>query len=74
MKTNPPNDLICIGCGKRPYEIEEYIMAGRETDLTPTEYVQMEEGTLNHENGHFLCTDCWIKAGMPSSPTGWVAP
>jgi len=37
-------------------------------------YVQQEEGTLNFQNGHFLCTACYILAGMPSSPTGWVAP
>jgi hypothetical protein len=42
--------------------------------LTPDRYVQAEEGTLNPQNGHFLCTSCYIEAGMPSSPAGWVAP
>lgn len=37
-------------------------------------YVLMEEGTLNPNNGHFLCDDCYIKAGMPSAPGGWVCP
>lgn len=38
------------------------------------EYLRYEEGTYNHENGHFLCTPCYIEAGMPSSPRGWRAP
>jgi hypothetical protein len=38
------------------------------------DYVRSGEGTYNHENGHFLCTPCYIKAGMPSSPRGWRAP
>ena len=37
-------------------------------------YVRNEEGTLNPTNGHFLCDSCYIKAGQPSSPTGWVCP
>jgi hypothetical protein len=37
-------------------------------------YVRNEEGTYNQDNGHFLCTDCYIKAGMPSSSLGWVCP
>jgi hypothetical protein len=40
---------------------------------TPERYVWAEEGTLNPKNGHFLCTEDYIKAGMPSSPQGWVA-
>lgn len=45
------------------------------SDCTPTEYVLAEEGTLNSENGHFLCTSCYIKAGQPSAPfPGWKCP
>lgn len=65
---------ICIGCGKRPDELDEYIEAAKEAETSPDLYVQLEEGTYNTENGHFLCTPCYIKAGMPSSPEGWVAP
>jgi hypothetical protein len=28
--------------------------------------VREEEGTYNPANGHFLCTHCYIAAGMPS--------
>jgi hypothetical protein len=72
-------ELICVGCNKRPNELAEYVSAASEAhsgvaDMTADDYVWQEEGTLNRENGHFLCTNCYIKAGMPSSRRGWVAP
>jgi hypothetical protein len=67
--------LLCVGCNKKPEEIQEMIdMAEAEEYDTPSDFVWENEGTLNTQNGHFLCTDCYIKAGMPSSPTGWKAP
>ena len=67
-------ELICIGCRKAPHEISEYVDAAREDDVSPARYVATEEGTLNPENGHFACTECYVAMGMPSSPSGWVAP
>lgn len=68
--------LVCIGCNQTPGEIGEYSPISTGEDMTPDEYVWMEEGTLNRENGHFLCTDCYIKAGQPSLPfpDRWIAP
>lgn len=65
---------ICIGCHKNPDQIEEYIKMGELEDMTPNDYVREEEGTYNRKNGHFVCTNCYIEMGMPSSPTGWIAP
>jgi hypothetical protein len=65
--------LRCNGCGKSPSELTCYTML-LEPGQSADDYVMKEEGTLNFENGHFLCDECYIKAGMPSSPTGWVAP
>ena len=65
---------LCIKCMKFPREIPEYVDAAREEDMTPDEFVRQEEGTYNPSNGHFLCTDCYVKAGMPSTPRGWFAP
>jgi len=70
---------ICIGCNKVPSDIEEYIEAAKENGpghgMTPEVYVRLEEGTYNPENGHFLCTDCYIARGMPTAPSiRWVAP
>ena len=38
------------------------------------DYIRKEEGTYNPETRHFLCDDCYIKAGMPTSPSGWKCP
>jgi hypothetical protein len=65
---------VCNGCGKTPEELEEYSAELTGSTLTPTQYVRVEEGTYNPRNGHFLCTACYIKAGMPSEAGGWVAP
>jgi hypothetical protein len=67
-------ELICIGCRKAPAEIDEYKEMGEVEDMTPEDFVRREEGTYNRENGHFVCTDCYIKIGQPSSSRGWVAP
>jgi hypothetical protein len=64
----------CIGCGKSPDQLSEYVDAAAIEDITPNEYLKSEEGTLNHENGHFACTVCYVKMGMPSSSRGWKAP
>ena len=66
----------CMGCGKTPEQIEEYVESAREdgNGETPSEFVTHEEGTYNPENGHFLCTACYINWGMPSSPVGWKCP
>jgi hypothetical protein len=69
-----PPQPYCTGCDKTPEEIDEYVICAKEDGMTPTEWVRREEGTLNPANGHFLCTDCYIRAGMPSTPYGWVAP
>lgn len=65
---------LCIGCNKRPEEIEEYVEMGDVESMTPNSFVLLFEGTLNRSNGHFLCTDCYEKAGSPSSREGWHAP
>lgn len=66
--------MICIGCGKAPNEIGKYVEMAELEGISPEQYVRNEEGTLNLENGHFACTDCYIRMGMPSSPRGWKAP
>lgn len=66
--------LICIGCSKAPSELDEYVGWAEFEGMTADDYCWEEEGTLNRENGHFLCTGCYVKAGMPSSPRGWQAP
>ncbi|MCX8074167.1 MAG: hypothetical protein N2749_01085 [Clostridia bacterium] len=56
---------VCIGCGKSPNEIREYIRFADEENMTPEEYVRLYEGTYNSCNGHFYCTKCYIETGTP---------
>lgn len=71
---DPPKP-ICTGCNKTPGDIEEYVDMAVEYKYHDVDaWVRRHEGTYNPENGHFLCTDCYVKAGMPSSLTGWKAP
>jgi hypothetical protein len=68
---------ICTGCNKTADEIPEYIEAAADAEMTVEQYVREEEGTYNPSNGHFLCTSCYINAGMPASKPGqpgWIAP
>ena len=61
-------------CERSPSDIPEYVEAAKEDDVTPDQYVVDNEGTFNPKSGHFACTDCYIRLGMPSSANGWVAP
>jgi hypothetical protein len=68
METRPYDPY----CNRHPDEIPEYIE--RSTYSHPDEYVRLNEGTYNRENGHFACTECYIRLGCPSSSYGWKAP
>ncbi len=61
-------------CKRFADQIEEYVELAELEETTPDEYVRTEEGTYNPKNGHFLCTTCYVAAGMPSGPRGWVCP
>lgn len=67
---------FCTGCNKPATEIDEYIEYASDNGISVQQYVEEEEGTYNQENGHFLCTDCYIEAGMPALPypARWIAP
>lgn len=70
---------ICTGCNKRPEELEDFADWEDEGYESSDDMCRQEEGTYNPENGHFLCTPCYIKAGMPANHytgpgSGWVAP
>jgi len=65
---------ICQGCNKPASELDEYKQAASEDDMDVNDYIRSEEGTYNPANGHFLCTPCYVEAGMPSSSHGWVCP
>lgn len=65
-----PYDPSCKTYAKDMNHLDAYLNPGQSRE----DYVKNEEGTYNRSNGHFLCDDCYIKIGCPSSPTGWVCP
>lgn len=73
LRKSTPQNPFCVGCGRSPYEIDEYVL-NPEGDPDTIRFVRKNEGTFNQRNGHFACTECYIKLGQPSSPSGWVAP
>lgn len=66
--------LRCNGCGLPPRQIELLCAAGFLAQMSADEYVWQRESTLNRRNGHFLCPPCFVSAGSPTSPVGWMAP
>jgi hypothetical protein len=82
MELPTPYDPMCEHFARDMEYLDTYIeaeeLADPEAALTQgelrEEYVRQNEGTYNPENGHFLCDACYIRAGTPSSPTGWKCP
>lgn len=59
----------CIGCGKTPAELPEYISMAEVEETTPEQAMIENEGTFDRfERDRFYCTTCYIKAGMPLLP------
>lgn len=59
--------MKCKCCGKKPSEINEYVVYAKiEGYDNPEDFVREEEGTYNPETKQFYCTQCYIKLGMPS--------
>lgn len=67
---NAPYDPMC----KLFASEMDYLDTFREPDQTRASYVIENEGTYNSANGHFLCDTCYVRAGMPTAPNGWVCP
>lgn len=75
MKSRDELQIICFRCKRVPSQIDEYVH-NPEDDPDPVRFVMEEEGTYNPENGHFCCTECYIKIGMPTGGEfgRWIAP
>jgi len=65
-----PYDPMCNTLARDMHWLDFY----KDENQTRENYVIENEGTYNPYNGHFLCDECYTKAGMPSSPTGWKCP
>jgi hypothetical protein len=77
-----PYDPICERYAGDMDDYDTFIFESEEDEaargpVTPEmreNYVISDEGTYNHLNGHFTCDTCFIRIGMPSSPSGWKCP
>lgn len=61
--------LRCMLCNKTPEQIPEYKSYARMEEVTPEEFVRENEpiGCWGpHSRDKFYCTNCYVKAGMPS--------
>ena len=66
-----PYDPMCNRLAKDMAYLDGFL---EHPNQTRAQYVVANEGTYNRANGHFTCDTCYIKAGMPTSPYGWVCP
>ncbi|MFA1819035.1 hypothetical protein ACDX78_02325 [Virgibacillus oceani] len=57
--------MHCPFCKRKPNEIPEYVQQANQEEMSPVEYVRMDEGTYHPQTDLFCCTDCYIKQGMP---------
>ena len=60
------HEIHCSICNRKPEEISEYIDMAEVEGGTPSENVIRNEGTYSPMTGHFYCTTCYIKLGMPN--------
>lgn len=68
MFPKPPKDEVieCPYCGKHPNDLEEYVEAAKEENVSVVEYVKYNENTYCQFTGCFVCTSCYVNIGMPS--------
>ena len=57
--------LKCPYCDREPVNIPEYVQGAEMEEMTPEQYVKSEEGTYCKKHNLFVCTDCYIRIGMP---------
>ena len=57
--------MICPYCNRKPNEIPEYVEQANKLEMSPNEYVRMDEGTYHVQTDLFCCSDCYFSQGMP---------
>lgn len=62
----------CPYCNREAQDIPDLVAFAKENGESPNDFA-MQDGTYNPDTNEFCCDDDYIKLGMPSGPTGWVA-
>lgn len=70
------SEPTCGACRRKPSQIAEYIDAAGQEEMSETMYVVHNEGTFNPKTNRFLCTEDYVRAGMPTNDDGtpWQCP
>lgn len=65
----PPSDedIHCPECKKDPTELKEIQFHAEQEEMSEFQFIKEMDGTYCKHTGLFLCTDCYIKLGMPSN-------
>jgi len=83
LSTTNPYDPMCGRFARDMPELDNaWPMSEEELNRVPEDergdlrayFIITNDGTFNPDNGHFLCMGCYIQAGMPVAPHGWVCP
>lgn len=66
--------MVCANCHRTPDELQEYVDAALDEDMTPIQYVVENEGTFSPKFNTFYCTNCYILVGMPRGQAPRIHP
>jgi hypothetical protein len=64
--------VTCAGCNKTPDKIADVREAAEAERMSPADWVATLDPTYNKRTGHFMCTDCYMEAGIKDP--AWRAP
>lgn len=57
--------MKCPYCNRKPNEILEYVEKANAMEMSPHEYVRMDEPTYHLLTDLFCCIDCYHKMSQP---------
>lgn len=69
----PQGEPVCRYCDLKASENPDTVATAEANEMTPAELAR-DDGTYNPHINMYACTPCYIKIGMPSSPSGWQVP
>jgi hypothetical protein len=57
--------MHCPFCNRKPNQISEYVQQANKEEMSPHEYVRMDEGTYHLQTDLFCCTGCYVALRFP---------
>ncbi|MCT1904084.1 hypothetical protein [Oceanobacillus sojae] len=56
---------ICPFCNRKPEEIERTALVATVYEMTPTEWVRMNDPSYHIQTDLYCCNSCYVKLGFP---------